>query len=63
MISDVVITCIIPFCNKSAFVLFDPGSILSYVSKYFAYCFDIVCDHLAMLLHIFTSVGDSLVVD
>lgn len=35
--SDVVITGIVPVCHRDASVLFDPDSIYSYVSSYFAH--------------------------
>ena len=61
--SNVVIIGIIPVCHRPAFVLFDPGSIFSYVSTYFAAEFDIICDNMTVPIRVSTPVGEPLMVD
>ncbi|XP_070054572.1 uncharacterized protein [Nicotiana tomentosiformis] len=61
--SDAIITCMVPICHRDASVLFDPGSTYSYVSSYIALHLDISRDSLSTLVYVFTSVGDSIVVD
>ncbi|XP_070016054.1 uncharacterized protein [Nicotiana sylvestris] len=61
--SDSVITGIVPVCYRDASVLFDPGSIYSYVFSYFASHLGISRDSLSSSVYVSTHVGDSLVVD
>ena len=59
----VVITDTLLVCDCMASVLFDPGSTFSYVSSSFATCFDLHCDFLDMPIHIYTLVGESVIVE
>ena len=44
-------------------MLFDTGSIFSYVSTYFAANFYMICDSMTVPIHVYTPVGKPLVVD
>ncbi|XP_070056164.1 uncharacterized protein [Nicotiana tomentosiformis] len=61
--SDAVIIGIVTVFHIDASILFDPSSTYSYVSSYFASCLDMARDSLATLVHVFTPVGDSIMVD
>ncbi|XP_015162433.1 uncharacterized protein [Solanum tuberosum] len=61
--SDVLIIGIIPVCDRPTIILFDPGSIYSYVSTYFASSPYILCEYLDLPVHVSTLVGDSVVAD
>ncbi|XP_075104536.1 uncharacterized protein LOC142161644 isoform X1 [Nicotiana tabacum] len=61
--SDSVITGIVPICHRDASVLFDPGSMYSYVSSYFAPHLGISRDSLSSPVYVSTLMGDSLVVN
>ncbi|XP_070023193.1 uncharacterized protein [Nicotiana sylvestris] len=61
--SNTVITGIISICSRDASVLFDPGSIYSYVSSLFAHFLGIPCESLGTLVYVSTHVGDSVIVD
>ncbi|XP_070039206.1 uncharacterized protein [Nicotiana tomentosiformis] len=61
--SDSVITGIVPVYHRDASALYDPGSIYSYVSSYFAPYLDISRDSLSSPIYVSTHVGDSIVVD
>ncbi|XP_070017982.1 uncharacterized protein [Nicotiana sylvestris] len=61
--SDAVIIYIISVCGRDASVLFDPGSTYLYVSSLFAHFLDIPRESLGTLVHVSTTVGDSVVVD
>ncbi|XP_070039721.1 uncharacterized protein [Nicotiana tomentosiformis] len=54
---------IIPDCHRDASVLFDLGSIYSYVSSHFASYLIVPCDSLSALVYVSTYVGDSIVVN
>lgn len=58
--SIIVITCIVRVCYRSASVLFDPRSIIFYVSIYFSFSFNVVYKSLITPVYNSTSVGDSL---
>lgn len=58
-----MITGIVPIYFRLSSVFFDPRSILSYVSIYFALNFDSGSDPLAMPIPVSTQVGDFFVVD
>ena len=60
--SDVVITGNLLVCDCMASVLFDPGSIFSYVSSSFATGLDLHCDLLDMPICVSTPVGESVIV-
>ncbi|XP_070036844.1 uncharacterized protein [Nicotiana tomentosiformis] len=62
IISDAVITGIVPVCHTYASVLFDPRSTYSYVSSYFASYLDMSRGSLNTLVYVSTPVGDSIVV-
>lgn len=53
---EVVITSIVPNCHQSVTVLFDLCSTYLYVSTYFSYGFDLLCDCIHMHVHVFTLV-------
>ena len=61
--SDAFITSNLLVCDCMASVLFDPGSIFSYVSSSFATGLDLHCDLLDMPIRVSTPVGDSVVVE
>ena len=61
--SDVVITSNLLVCDCMASVLFDPGSIFSYVSSSFAIGLDLYCDLLDMPIRVSTLVGESVIVE
>ena len=44
-------------------MLFDPGSIFSYVSTYFAAKFDMICDSMTVPIRVSTPMGEPLMVD
>ncbi|XP_070050340.1 uncharacterized protein [Nicotiana tomentosiformis] len=60
---DSVITCIISLCGRDASVLFDPGSMYSYVSSLFARFLGVSRKSLGALVYVSTLVGDSVIVD
>ena len=49
-------------CDCMASVLFDPGSIFSYVSSSFATGLNLHCELLDRLIHVSTPVGESVIV-
>lgn len=61
--SYVVITGIVPVCQRDASVVFDQGSTYSYVSSYFASYLVMPHDSLSAPVYVSTPVGDSIVVD
>ncbi|XP_070014510.1 uncharacterized protein [Nicotiana sylvestris] len=61
--SDIVIIGIVPVCHKDASVLFDLGSVYSYVSFYFASYLVVSHDSLNAPIYVSTPVGDSIIVD
>ncbi|XP_070014704.1 uncharacterized protein [Nicotiana sylvestris] len=54
---------IISVCHEDAYVLFDPGSIISYVLSYFARYLGTPRESLVSSIHISTPVCDTIVVD
>nr|XP_009798210.1 PREDICTED: uncharacterized protein LOC104244477 [Nicotiana sylvestris] len=60
--SNAAITGIVSVCHRVSSVFFDPGSIYSYVSSYFARYLNMSRDSLVMLVYVFTP-GDSIMVD
>ncbi|XP_070055279.1 uncharacterized protein [Nicotiana tomentosiformis] len=62
-LSDVVITGIVPICHRYTLVLFDPGSVYSYVSSYFASYQVVPRDSLSALVYVSMPVGDYIIVD
>ncbi|XP_070056492.1 uncharacterized protein [Nicotiana tomentosiformis] len=54
---------IVPVCHRGASVLFDPGSIYSYVSSYFISYLVVPRDSLSARICVSTSVGDSAMAD
>ena len=61
--SDVVITGNLLVCDCMASVLFDPGSIFSYVSSSFATGLYLHCDLLDMPIRVSTPVGEYVIVE
>ncbi|XP_070037014.1 uncharacterized protein [Nicotiana tomentosiformis] len=61
--SDVVITCIISICDRDVTILFDPGSMYSYVSSLFAHFLGVPRESLGTPLYVSTPVGDFVIVD
>ncbi|XP_070007501.1 uncharacterized protein [Nicotiana sylvestris] len=53
----------ISVCSRDASVLFDPGSIYSYMSSYFASYLVVPHDFLSALMYFSTPVGDAIIVD
>ncbi|XP_070041258.1 uncharacterized protein [Nicotiana tomentosiformis] len=60
---DTVITGIIYVCGRDAAILFDPGSMYSYVSSIFAYFLGVSRESLGTPLYLSTPVSDSVIVD
>lgn len=50
-------------CHRPESILFDPRSTYSYAFTYFFVVFDLLCKRISVLMHVSTSVGDTLVVD
>ncbi|XP_070039718.1 uncharacterized protein [Nicotiana tomentosiformis] len=63
IVSDAVIISIVSVCHRDASVLFDPGSIYSYVSSYFAHFLVMPRASLVSSVHVPTHVGDTIVMD
>ncbi|XP_070005623.1 uncharacterized protein [Nicotiana sylvestris] len=61
--SDIVITGIASVCHRDASILFDPGSIYSYVLSYFARYLEMIRESLVSHVHVTTRVGDTIIVD
>lgn len=61
--SDAVITSMVSVYHRSALVLFDPGTIYSYVSAYFASDLHIMYEPLSKPICVSTLVSESLVVN
>lgn len=61
-VSDVVITCTIPVCERMTNVLLDPGSTCSYVSVSFVFMFGMIYNVLYAPIHVSTLVGESIIV-
>ncbi|XP_070053920.1 uncharacterized protein [Nicotiana tomentosiformis] len=61
--SDGVITGIVSVCHRDASVLFDPGSMYSYVSSYFAHFLDMPRESLVSSVRVSIPVGDTIIVD
>lgn len=55
----VIVGIILVFCRPN-FMLFNLGSIFSYVSTYFAIGIDIICESLAMPIYFSSIVDNSL---
>ncbi|XP_070044830.1 uncharacterized protein [Nicotiana tomentosiformis] len=60
--SDAVLTGIVPVCHRDASILFDLGSIYSYMSSYFASYMVMPRDSLSAHVYMSMSVGDSIIV-
>ncbi|XP_070014823.1 uncharacterized protein [Nicotiana sylvestris] len=60
---DVVQSGTVSICSREASVLYDPGSIYSYVSSYFAPYLVMPRDSLSASVYVSTPVGDSIMVD
>lgn len=54
---------IILVCYRYASIVFDHGSTLSDMFTYFSFGFDVMCEPLAMPVHVSTLIRDSLGVD
>ena len=61
--SDVVITGNLLVCDCMASLLFDPGSIFSYVSSSFATGLNLHCELVDMPIRVSTPVGESVIVE
>ncbi|XP_070020416.1 uncharacterized protein [Nicotiana sylvestris] len=61
--SNSIITYIVLVCRRDASILFDSGSIYSYVSSYFAPHLGVSHDSLSSYVYISTPVEDSIIVD
>ncbi|XP_070008139.1 uncharacterized protein [Nicotiana sylvestris] len=61
--SDSVITGVVLVCHRDSSVLFDPGTIYSYVSSYFALHLGVCWDSLSSSIYVSTPLRDSFVVD
>ncbi|XP_070002026.1 uncharacterized protein [Nicotiana sylvestris] len=61
--SDAVITGTVSVCSRNASVLFDQESTYYYVSSYFASYLVVPRDSLSAPVHVYTLVGDYIVVD
>nr|XP_009767981.1 PREDICTED: uncharacterized protein LOC104219040 [Nicotiana sylvestris]XP_016448191.1 PREDICTED: uncharacterized protein LOC107773259 [Nicotiana tabacum] len=61
--SDAIITGLVLVCHRDASILFDLGSIYSYVSSYFASQLIVHRDSLNALVYVSTPMGDSIIVD
>ncbi|XP_070036819.1 uncharacterized protein [Nicotiana tomentosiformis] len=61
--SDAIITCIVSVFHRDVAMLFDPSSTYSFMSSYLASCMDMLCGYLDALMHVSTSIGDSIMVD
>ena len=61
--SDDVIAGTLLVCDCMTSILFDPGSIFSYVSSSFSTGLDLYCDLLDMPIRVPTPMGESVVVE
>lgn len=61
--SNVITTNMVPVCYFLASILFGPGFSYSYMSTYFTFGIDIMCEPFAKPIYVYTPVGELLVVN